>query len=486
MQILDLIISFTREHHQNLVQTALKKGKKQLRAMDLARFAKESQGTGSVPLTSLPPHGKQGERRKATSVSSGSVPIPKKPRTGTPSATPSAALGSNAGGVSNPPPAKETKKKQARAPKMAVALEKVPTHLEAQKSMSQASRMQYQEDLLARCAIQIDTITVDIGSLYPPIRDRNVELPPYQVRHVQPYFLEQLTKRMAVYGASALATPFVLLVDPEMCASREDFDFAKKNEYKYFVIGGNHSACAKADLTLTNPQYGAYRRVSAWIFAGLSVREARNLAWGHNIDSEFRSQMSTIQRLNYIHLRLMESGGQPSQDLKKECAMEIQLKDWGNRKDTDVLNANDNLFQLAFRKEPIWGFVSKIFDKWEACEIKGQKIKETKKPKAKETVIDSKPPYEDMKLTEWKLMQPLKDADVVIPVLQRVINKELSLQEMGQEFKRLKYMGIVQKAFLSSLVEPSWSACKTKYTEHCTDEILKNFVPLFSTWVSIY
>ena len=119
------------------------------------------------------------------------------------------------------------------------------------------------------------------------------------------------------------------------------------------------------------------------------------------------------------------------------------MKDWGNRKDTDVLNANDNLFQLAFRKEPIWGFVSKIFDKWETCEIKGQKVKETKKPKMKETVIESKAPYEDMKLTEWKLMQPLKDADVVIPVLQRVINKELSLQEMGQEFKRLKYMGIV-------------------------------------------
>ena len=57
---------------------------------------------------------------------------------------------------------------------------------------------------------------------------------------------------------------------------------------------------------------------------------------------------------------------------------------------------------------------------------------------------------------------------------------------MGQEFKRLKYMGIVQKAFLSSLVEPSWSACKAKYTEHCTDEILKNFVPLFSTWVGLY
>jgi len=289
---------------------------------------------------------------------------------------------------------------------------------------------------------------------------------------------------MSVFGASFLATPFVLLVDPTLCPTREEFDMSHKNDYRYYVIGGNHSACAKADLALTNTQFGVYRRVSAWIFAGLSVAEARNLAWCHNIDSEFRSQMSTIQRVNYIHLRFMENGGESDQEFKKECAMEIQLKDWGLRKDSEVLNAHDNLFQLAFRKDPVWSYIARIFDKWELCEIKGQKVKEVKKPKSKEGSIEAKAPFDDMKLTEWRLMQPLKDPDVVIPVLQRVLDKELSLPEMGQEFKRLKFMGIVQRAFISSLVEPTWSACKRKYTEHCTDEILKNFVPVFSTWVN--
>ena len=325
---------------------------------------------------------------------------------------------------------------------------------------------------------------MDIKALYPPVRDKSTELPPYQVRHIQPYFLEQLTKRMSVFGASFLATPFVLLVDPNMCATREEFDMSRKNDYRYYVIGGNHSACAKADLALTNTQFGVYRRVSAWIFAGLSVGEARNLAWCHNIDSEFRSQMSTIQRVNYIHLGFMENRGESDVQFKKECAVEIQLKDWGLRKDSEVLNAHDNLFQLAFRKDPVWSYISRIFDKWELCEIKGQKVKEAKKPKSKESSIEAKAPFDDMKLTEWRLMQPLKDPDVVIPVLQRVLDKELSLPEMGQEFKRLKFMGIVQKAFISSLVEPTWSECKKKYKEHCTDEILKNFVPVFSTWVS--
>jgi hypothetical protein len=74
--------------------------------------------------------------------------------------------------------------------------------------------------------------------------------------------------------------------------------------------------------------------------------------------------------------------------------------------------------------------VEEIMKMWEKCAIKGQKIK--KQPKAKGKAkesgdADSKSPAEEMKLTEWRLMQPLKDEEVVTPVLQRVILRELSL-----------------------------------------------------------
>lgn len=49
------------------------------------------------------------------------------------------------------------------------------------------------------------------------------------------------------------------------------------------------------------------------------------------------------------------------------------------RKDAEVLNANNNLFQLAFRQDPMWSYVRQIFDKWELCEIKGQKGDKAKK-----------------------------------------------------------------------------------------------------------
>jgi hypothetical protein len=78
----------------------------------------------------------------------------------------------------------------------------------------------------------------------------------------------------------------------------------------------------------------------------------------------------------------------------------------------------------------------------------------------------------------------LKDANIVCPVLERMMNGELSLSEMGLEFKRIKVLMIVQRAFLITLEEETWDACKTKYLLHCTDEVLNNFVPTFQTWVS--
>jgi hypothetical protein len=161
-----------------------------------------------------------------------------------------------------------------------------------------------------------------------------------------------------------------------------------------------------------------------------------------------------IQMINYIHMHFVENGEKPSQDLK-ECAMEVQFKDWGSREDTQVLNANDNLFQLAFWRGAIWDKVVEIMRLWEECEIKGQKIKKVPKTKKanKSLKLNTKDPADDMKLIKWKSMQPLKDQEVVTPVLQRVILGELSLQEMRQELKRLKTIGIVQKAFLKCLMK---------------------------------
>jgi hypothetical protein len=88
-------------------------------------------------------------------------------------------------------------------------------------------------------------------------------------------------------------------------------------------------------------------------------------------------------------------------------------------------------------------------------------------------------PAKDIKLTEWRLMQPLKDGEMVTPVLQHIILGELSLQEMGQEFKRLKMIATIQRAFLNYLTKKTWEECKITYPKHCTNAILGNMVHVF-------
>jgi hypothetical protein len=72
--------------------------------------------------------------------------------------------------------------------------------------------------------------------------------------------------------------PFVLLVDPKDCPTKEDFDVSRRETYKYYVIGENHSLCAKLDLAKIKPDYAPYKRMQAFVYDGLSIAEARNLA----------------------------------------------------------------------------------------------------------------------------------------------------------------------------------------------------------------
>jgi hypothetical protein len=85
------------------------------------------------------------------------------------------------------------------------------------------------------------------------------------------------------------------MVDLAMCPTGANFIFAKKNDYRYYVVNGNHSACARVDLAKANPKFDALRRMQAWIVASLTIQEARALARSHNVDNKFRSKMTTIQ-----------------------------------------------------------------------------------------------------------------------------------------------------------------------------------------------
>jgi hypothetical protein len=128
-----------------------------------------------------------------------------------------------------------------------------------------------QNKLFETYVVQPKTITVDISTLHPLVHEKTSTLPPYQVRPIQKYFLEQLIKQIKTIGATKKAVPSILKVDPKMCATRAAFVMAKKNHYRYYVVSGNHSTCAQIDLAKANLRFDALHWMQAWIVAGLIV-----------------------------------------------------------------------------------------------------------------------------------------------------------------------------------------------------------------------
>ena len=75
---------------------------------------------------------------------------------------------------------------------------------------------------------------------------------------------------------------------------------------------------------------------------------------------------------------------------------------------------------------------------WESKEVKGQRQKEyqvdpqleLKSTTAKKIDLTIEEAVDDMKLTLWRAMQGIKDEQLLVSVLSRVMTKELSLEEM--------------------------------------------------------
>ena len=118
---------------------------------------------------------------------------------------------------------------------------------------------------------------------------------------------------------------------------------------------------------------------------------------------------------------------------------------------SDGIHKYESRFQLAFRDGEVWVLQDQIFTMWENKEVKGQRQKkskvdpqlELKSTSAKNIHLTIKETADDMKLSLWRAMQGIKDEQLLVSVLSRVVAKELSLEEMVTEFNKSLhfYMG---------------------------------------------
>jgi hypothetical protein len=302
------------------------------------------------------------------------------------------------------------------------------------------------------------------------------------IRPVDRLHVENI-KTLLMQKPSNFSAPFVLFVDPIDCPTVSDWDLEKATSWKYMMIGGNHGARAKSELFKT---YGksAHAEVQAWVYAGLTKAEARQLSWQHNIDQEYRKSMSNIDKVRACHNVFLEMGQIRTKEVREACCVECSLPYTPGVRDT--MATHDPTFQIAFRTGEIWDLQDKIFQMWANFQVVGQvKPKSPKKaaPVKGKTKAKPRPTGSqtlnkfsgDIKLHYFRGLQGIQNKDHIQKLLRRVVSRQISLEQMFQEGEKLKKLMKVKNLFLLLSGQGTWEACRTMFPEE-TD------VGILSTW----
>ncbi|MCO5547183.1 hypothetical protein L7F22_000626 [Adiantum nelumboides] len=111
-----------------------------------------------------------------------------------------------------------------------------------------------------------------------------------------------------------------------------------------------------------------YKTAMCWVYAGLTDEEAKVLALDHNIDSDFRLEMSFIQKIRFFHNECVDTikrGGNVDDNFRvalcEKCGLEVKKKGGRGASQKPNTKQYDNYFQLAFRDGKIWDLQEEIF-----------------------------------------------------------------------------------------------------------------------------
>ncbi|GBG78053.1 hypothetical protein CBR_g25990 [Chara braunii] len=316
--------------------------------------------------------------------------------------------------------------------------------------------------------------------------------------------------------------PFVGLVDPGQAERKEDVSLTKlrAGDYDIFVLGSGHSREAREGLARMNPDNEEYQYNVCYVYVGLTVDEARQVAHRHNLEAGYHRDLNFIEKLRCWRQVFESRGCVKSQEVKFAC-----LKEAGIPNAAKKLNAQDPLLQCAFKPQEIWELMCKIMSMWQKGEVKGQKLKpaarsflkadqdlETSESEgakksqcgkrldraaAKEQEMallyprvqlqGNKVPMvaEDMPAQHWIAMGSMAPENAV-PILLKVIAKQISLKEMEKKFQLVKQIAYVCKAFAVGVGAADFKEAEKGYPLHTKKEILEKFTEKLPISLAIF
>lgn len=311
------------------------------------------------------------------------------------------------------------------------------------------------------------------------------------IRPVDQLHVENI-KTLLMKNPTNFSAPFVLCVDPDQCPTVADWDIMLSRTWKYRIIGGNHGARAKSELYKMYSKQ-IYGEIEAWVYAGLTKPEIRKLGFQHNYDQEYRKNMSSIDKVRACHNIYLEMNVGSTKEVREACCQECMLDYTPGVRDT--MAKHDPTFQIAFQTGEIWDLQDRIFTMWQKFDVLGQpkqmvpkKANSTGKGKAKPLTVKEVKMNKlsgDLNLHAFRALQGLSNKEHVKRLLNRVIGKVITLDQMFKEGEMLKKLAKVKKLFLQVSGQLDWASCREMFPEETDVKILSSWAEKLTETVRI-
>ncbi|GBG72083.1 hypothetical protein CBR_g11017 [Chara braunii] len=238
--------------------------------------------------------------------------------------------------------------------------------------------------------------------------------------------------------------PFVGLMDPGQASRKEEVDLAtlRNDHYDIFVLGGNHSREARERLSCMNPDNDDYKCNVCYVYVGLTVDEARQVAHMHNLVAGYHRDYSFIEKLRCQKLKTAVKS-----ILKSDQDLESSESEGGKKS-----QRGKRLERAAAKEQEIALLHPRV-------QMQGNKVP---------MVAD------DLPSQHWIAMGSMAPEHAV-PILLEVIAKQISLKEMEKKFQLVKQVAYVRMAFAVGVGCADFKEAEKQYPLHTKKDMLEKF-----------
>ena len=160
-----------------------------------------------------------------------------------------------------------------------------------------------------------------------------------------------------------------------------------------------------------------------------------------------------------------------NRNVKSETLLIIHICVYCDLQESNLESAQ--IYFLASLSIPCYQLLLKVFDDYENCCVKGQKISRSKKGAEAIHKLDCRGTF-------FKCLRNL-DEGIRQELLEKVVTKELSFQELCSTASRVKQLKEVQRMFMRSTAVTNWDEACQRYPSYTTTERLETLIGLNSS-----